>query len=206
MIRRLLVANRSEIAIRVFRAATELGINTIAIYAEEDKLSLHRFKADEVYQVGRGEGRQLGPLESYLSIDEVIRVAKEAGADAIDGESGGHLHQDAGEGEGGHGRDQDDQHDRDRHHHHRVLEVDEERPGQHGTVVDEVEGLRQRPHDRAAPVGEGQECQRTARAENEGRLAPAGLVCVPAGAGEAAPAVEVAPAAAPAAEPAPAAE
>ena len=50
MIRRLLVANRSEIAIRVFRAATELGINTIAIYAEEDKLSLHRFKADEAYQ------------------------------------------------------------------------------------------------------------------------------------------------------------
>lgn len=83
MIRRVLVANRSEIAIRVFRAATELGIDTIAIYAEEDKLSLHRFKADEAYQVGRGEGRQLGPLESYLSIDEVIRVAKEAGADAI---------------------------------------------------------------------------------------------------------------------------
>lgn len=83
MIRRLLVANRSEIAIRVFRAATELGITTIAIYAEEDKLSLHRFKADEAYQVGRGEGRMLGPLESYLSIEEVIRVAKEAGADAI---------------------------------------------------------------------------------------------------------------------------
>ena len=83
MIRRLLVANRSEIAIRVFRAATELGITTIAIYAEEDKLSLHRFKADEAYPVGRGEGRQLGPLESYLSIEEVIRVAKEAGADAI---------------------------------------------------------------------------------------------------------------------------
>jgi len=83
MIRRLLVANRSEIAIRVFRAATELGITTIAIYAEEDKLSLHRFKADEAYQVGRGDGKQLGPLESYLSIEEVIRVAKEAGADAI---------------------------------------------------------------------------------------------------------------------------
>lgn len=83
MIRRLLVANRSEIAIRVFRAATELGITTIAIYAEEDKMSLHRFKADEAYQVGRGEGRALGPLESYLSIEEVIRVAKEAGADAI---------------------------------------------------------------------------------------------------------------------------
>jgi len=82
-IRRLLVANRSEIAIRVFRAATELGIKTIAIYAEEDKLSLHRFKADEAYQVGRGAGRTLGPLGSYLSIDEVIRVAVDAKADAI---------------------------------------------------------------------------------------------------------------------------
>jgi pyruvate carboxylase len=59
-IRRLLVANRSEIAIRVFRAATELGIQTVAIYAEEDKLSLHRFKADEAYRVGRGKG----PLEA----------------------------------------------------------------------------------------------------------------------------------------------
>jgi pyruvate carboxylase len=78
-IRRLLVANRSEIAIRVFRAATELGLTTIAVYAEEDKLSLHRFKADEAYQVGRG----MGPLEAYLSIDEVIRVAKEARADAV---------------------------------------------------------------------------------------------------------------------------
>jgi pyruvate carboxylase len=77
--KRLLVANRSEIAIRVFRAATELGIRTIAIYAEEDKLSLHRFKADEAYQVGAGKG----PIEAYLSIDEVIRVAKDAGADAI---------------------------------------------------------------------------------------------------------------------------
>lgn len=84
-IRRLLVANRSEIAIRVFRAAAELGIQTVAIYAEEDKLSLHRFKADEAYQVGRArEGhRQLGPLEAYLSIDEVIRVAREARVDAI---------------------------------------------------------------------------------------------------------------------------
>jgi pyruvate carboxylase len=84
-IRRLLVANRSEIAIRVFRAATELGIRTIAIYAEEDKLSLHRFKADEAYLIGRGPhlAKPLGPLEAYLSIPEVIRVAKEAGADAI---------------------------------------------------------------------------------------------------------------------------
>jgi len=77
--RRLMVANRSEIAIRVFRAATELGISTVAIYAEEDKVSLHRFKADESYQVGKG----MGPLEAYLSIDEVIRVAKEAEVDAI---------------------------------------------------------------------------------------------------------------------------
>ncbi|HEV8015054.1 MAG TPA: pyruvate carboxylase [Stellaceae bacterium] len=78
-IRRLLVANRSEIAIRVFRAATELGIATIAIYAEEDKLSLHRFKADEAYRVGAGKG----PLEAYLAIDEVIRVATDAHVDAI---------------------------------------------------------------------------------------------------------------------------
>ncbi len=84
-ITRLLVANRSEIAIRVFRAATELGIHTIAIFAEEDKLSLHRFKADEGYQVGRGAAGELklGAIESYLSIDEVIRVAVMAKADAI---------------------------------------------------------------------------------------------------------------------------
>ena len=77
--KRLLVANRSEIAIRVFRAAAELGISTIAIYPEHDKLSLHRFKADEAYLIGRGKG----PIEAYLSIDEVIRVAKLSGADAI---------------------------------------------------------------------------------------------------------------------------
>jgi pyruvate carboxylase len=84
-ISKILVANRSEIAIRVFRAANELGIKTVAIWAEEDKLSLHRFKADESYQVGRGPHleRDLGPIESYLSIPEVIRVAKLSGADAI---------------------------------------------------------------------------------------------------------------------------
>ncbi|PKA39126.1 pyruvate carboxylase [Rhizobium sullae] len=84
-ISKILVANRSEIAIRVFRAANELGIKTVAIWAEEDKLALHRFKADESYQVGRGPhlDRDLGPIESYLSIDEVIRVAKLSGADAI---------------------------------------------------------------------------------------------------------------------------
>ncbi|KQT69932.1 MULTISPECIES: pyruvate carboxylase [unclassified Aureimonas] len=84
-IRKILVANRSEIAIRVFRAANELGLKTVAIWAEEDKLALHRFKADESYQVGRGPHlkKDLGPIESYLSIEEIIRVAKLSGADAI---------------------------------------------------------------------------------------------------------------------------
>ncbi|RJG43569.1 pyruvate carboxylase [Mesorhizobium sp. DCY119] len=84
-ISKILVANRSEIAIRVFRAANELGLKTVAIWAEEDKYSLHRFKADESYQVGRGPhlAKDMGPIESYLSIEEVIRVAKQSGADAI---------------------------------------------------------------------------------------------------------------------------
>ncbi len=84
-IKKILVANRSEIAIRVFRAANELGLKTVAIWAEEDKLALHRFKADEAYQVGSGPHleKPMGPIESYLSIEEVIRVAKHSGADAI---------------------------------------------------------------------------------------------------------------------------
>ncbi len=84
-IRKILVANRSEIAIRVFRAANELGLQTVALWAEEDKLALHRFKADEAYQIGTGPHleKPLGPIESYLSIAEVIRVAKLSGADAI---------------------------------------------------------------------------------------------------------------------------
>ncbi|RWB04754.1 MAG: pyruvate carboxylase [Mesorhizobium sp.] len=84
-ITKILVANRSEIAIRVFRAANELGLKTVAIWAEEDRYSLHRFKADESYQVGRGPHltRDMGPIESYLSIEEVIRVARLSGADAI---------------------------------------------------------------------------------------------------------------------------
>ncbi|MBE1204718.1 pyruvate carboxylase [Aminobacter carboxidus] len=84
-ISKILVANRSEIAIRVFRAANELGLKTVAIWAEEDKYSLHRFKADESYQVGRGPhlAKDMGPIESYLSIEEIIRVAKLSGADAI---------------------------------------------------------------------------------------------------------------------------
>ena len=84
-ISKILVANRSEIAIRIFRAANELGLKTVAIWAEEDKYSLHRYKADESYQIGRGPhlDKDLGPIESYLSIEEVLRVAKLAGADAI---------------------------------------------------------------------------------------------------------------------------
>jgi pyruvate carboxylase len=76
---KILIANRGEIAIRVMRAANELGKRTVAVYAEEDKLSLHRFKADEAYLIGEG----LGPVGAYLSIDEMIRVAKACGADAI---------------------------------------------------------------------------------------------------------------------------
>lgn len=77
--KKILIANRGEIAIRVMRAANEMGKRTVAVYAEEDKLGLHRFKADEAYLIGEG----LGPVEAYLSIDEVIRVAKQCGADAI---------------------------------------------------------------------------------------------------------------------------
>lgn len=77
--RKLLVANRSEIAIRVMRAASELGIRTVAIYAKEDRLSLHRFKADEAYQVGEGKK----PIQAYLDIDDILRIARETGADAI---------------------------------------------------------------------------------------------------------------------------
>ena len=79
VIRKILVANRGEIAIRVLRAANELGLRTVAVYADEDKLSLHRFKADESYRVGEG----LGPVKAYLSIGEMVRVAREAGCDAV---------------------------------------------------------------------------------------------------------------------------
>ena len=70
--KKILIANRGEIAIRVMRAANELGKRTVAVYAEEDKLCLHRFKADEAYRIGEG----LGPVAAYLSIEEIIRVAK----------------------------------------------------------------------------------------------------------------------------------
>ncbi len=78
---KLLVANRSEIAIRVFRAATELGLGTVAVYTNEDRFSLHRFKADESYQIGPVHGGE--PVKGYLNIDNIIAVAKEHGVDAI---------------------------------------------------------------------------------------------------------------------------
>jgi pyruvate carboxylase len=76
---KVLVANRGEIAIRIFRACTELGIKTVAIYAAEDEYSVHRFKADEAYLVGKGKK----PIEAYLDIEGIIQVAKKSGADAI---------------------------------------------------------------------------------------------------------------------------
>ncbi len=78
-IRRLLIANRSEIAIRVMRAANELGVGTIAIYSQEDRFGLHRTKADEAYLVGEGKGA----IEAYLDIPEILRIAREAHVDAI---------------------------------------------------------------------------------------------------------------------------
>lgn len=78
-IQKLLCANRGEIAIRVFRAATELGISTVAIFSHEDRLHLHRYKADESYLVGRDKG----PVEAYLDIPEIIAVALENNVDAI---------------------------------------------------------------------------------------------------------------------------
>lgn len=77
--KKLLVANRSEIAIRVFRAATELGMRTVAIYAQEDRLSMHRFKADEAYAVGEGKG----PVGAYLDIEGIVDLAKHHGVDMI---------------------------------------------------------------------------------------------------------------------------
>src|ERR1700760_1851615 len=76
---KLLALNRSEIAIRIMRAATELGLRTVAIYSKEDRLSLHRFKADEAYQIGDG----LGPVQAYLDAEGIVALAKEKGVDAI---------------------------------------------------------------------------------------------------------------------------
>jgi len=79
MFRKILVANRGEIAIRAFRAAYELGAKTVAVFPFEDRNSLHRLKADEAYQIGE-EGH---PVRAYLDVSEIIRVAQEAGADAV---------------------------------------------------------------------------------------------------------------------------
>src|ERR1017187_6194800 len=76
---KLLALNRSEIAIRILRAANELNLRTVAVYSQEDRLSLHRFKADEAYPIGAGKG----PVEAYLDIAGIVAVAREKGVDAI---------------------------------------------------------------------------------------------------------------------------
>ncbi|XP_030287226.1 pyruvate carboxylase, mitochondrial [Sparus aurata] len=78
-IKKVMVANRGEIAIRVFRACTELGIRTVAVYSEQDTGQMHRQKADEAYLIGKG----LPPVAAYLDIPDIIKVAKENGVDAI---------------------------------------------------------------------------------------------------------------------------
>ena len=78
-IRKLLCANRGEIAIRVFRAATELGLRTVAIFSHEDRVHLHRYKADEAYLVGRSRS----PVQAYLAIDEIVALARRVGVDAV---------------------------------------------------------------------------------------------------------------------------
>ena len=78
-IRKIMVANRGEIAIRIFRAAAEMGIQTVAIYSQEDRLHLHRYKADEAYLVGAGKT----PVGAYLAIDEIVELAVDKGVDAI---------------------------------------------------------------------------------------------------------------------------
>ncbi len=77
--KKLLAANRSEIAIRIMRAASELGLRTVAIYSEEDRLGLHRFKADEAYLVGKGKG----PVQAYLDIESIVGLAQEKQVDAV---------------------------------------------------------------------------------------------------------------------------
>ena len=76
---KLLAANRSEIAVRIFRSATELGYRTVAVYANEDRFGVHRFKADEAYLVGKGHG----PVAAYLDIPSIIDLAKAKGVDLI---------------------------------------------------------------------------------------------------------------------------
>ena len=78
-IRKVLVANRGEIAIRVFRACNELGIRTVAVYSKEDVLSLHRNRVDEAYLVGEGDK----PIDAYLDIEDIIRICMEHHVDAV---------------------------------------------------------------------------------------------------------------------------
>ena len=77
--KKLLALNRGEIAIRIMRAATELGLRTVAIFSKEDRLALHRFKADEAYEVGTNKG----PVEAYLDVEGIVAMAKEKGVDFI---------------------------------------------------------------------------------------------------------------------------
>src|ERR1044071_4902690 len=77
--KKLLALNRSEIAIRILRAANELGLRTVAVYSQEDRLALHRFKADEAYLIGEGKG----PVEAYLDVEGIVAMAAEKGVDAI---------------------------------------------------------------------------------------------------------------------------
>src|SRR5919202_6010359 len=77
--KKLLALNRGEIAIRILRAADELGIRTVAVYSHEDRLSLHRFKADEAYLIGEGKG----PVQAYLDVDGIVALAREKEVDAI---------------------------------------------------------------------------------------------------------------------------
>ena len=76
---KIMAANRGEIAVRIFRAGTELGLRTVAVYAEEDRFCIHRYKADEGYQVGHGKG----PVAAYLDIPSIIGLAKEKGVNVI---------------------------------------------------------------------------------------------------------------------------
>src|SRR5579862_4630721 len=78
-ITKLLALNRGEIAIRIFRATNELKIRTAAVYSDEDRLSLHRFKADEAYLIGEGKG----PVQAYLDVDGIVALAREKEVDAI---------------------------------------------------------------------------------------------------------------------------
>src|ERR1700750_3053025 len=77
--KKLLALNRSEIAIRILRAANELRLRTVAVYSQEDRLALHRFKADEAYLIGEGKG----PVEAYLDVEGIVALAKEKEVDAI---------------------------------------------------------------------------------------------------------------------------